>query len=94
MSDIEAASAIAATSKWWGHSLTIRGALLSAASAALPAIGAIVGLDLSGETLHQLGQQTVVVVQAVGGLAGMVLTVAGRVRASTQLERRTMQIQI
>lgn len=80
--------------KWWGHSLTIRGALLSAASAALPAVGAIVGIDLGGETIRQLGEQTVVVVQAVGGLAGMVMTIAGRVRATQQLERRNMQVRI
>ena len=80
--------------KWWGHSLTIRGALLSAASAALPAVGAIVGIDLNGETVRQLGEQTVAVVQAVGGLTGMVLTVAGRVRATQPLERRDMQVRI
>ena len=94
MSDNQAPSLSVAGSKWWGSSLTIQGALLSAASAALPAIGALLGLDLSSESLHQLGAQTVVVVQAAGGLAGMVMTVAGRLRASTRLERRTMQLQI
>lgn len=94
MSNDQPVHQAAAHSKWWGHSLTIQGALLSAASAALPALGAIAGLDLSGETLRQLGEQTVVVVQAVGGLAGMVMTVTGRLRATARLERRTMQLQI
>ncbi len=65
--------------KWWGNSLTIRGAILSAVSAALPALGMVIGID--GEALRALGEQTVTVVQAAGGLAGMVLTIAGRVRA-------------
>lgn len=83
-----------AGAKWWGNSLTIRGALLSAASAALPAVGALIGLDVNGETVRQLGEQTVTVVQAVGGLAGMVMTIAGRVRASQPLERRIMQVRV
>ena len=80
------------TAKWWGNSLTIRGALLSAASAALPAVAAIIGID--GETIRLLGEQTVVVVQAVGGLAGMALTVAGRVRTTVPLTRRTFTLQV
>ncbi len=83
-----------ATAKWWGHSLTIRGALVSAASAALPVVGAIVGIDLNGDTVRQLGEQTVAVVQAVGGLAGMVMTIAGRTRAALPLERRRVRILI
>lgn len=85
---------VSAAAKWWGHSLTIRGALISAASAALPVIGTIVGIDLSGETVRQLGEQTVAVVQAVGGLAGMVMTVAGRTRATLPLTRRSMSIRV
>ncbi len=80
--------------KWWGTSLTIRGALLSAVSAALPALGAVVGIDLSGESVRQLGEQTVVVVQAVGGLAGMLMTISGRLRATARLVRRDMQVRI
>ena len=82
------------TTKWWGNSLTIRGALLSAASAAFPVLGAVVGIDLSGETIRQLGEQTVVLVQAAGGLAGMAMTIAGRLRASTRLERRSFAVQV
>ena len=78
--------------KWWGASLTIRGALLSAASAVLPAVAAMVGID--GDAVRQLGEQTGTVVQAVGGLAGMVMTVAGRLRATQPLARRTMHLRV
>lgn len=71
--------------KWWGNSLTIRGAALSAVSAALPAIAGIAGIDLDGETVKSLGEHTVAIVQAVGGIAGMSMTVAGRLRAVAKL---------
>lgn len=82
------------TGKWWLNSLTIRGALLSAASAALPVVGAIAGIDLSSESVRQLGEQTVAVVQAVGGLADMMMTIAGRTRAAFPLERRSVRVLI
>ena len=82
------------TAKWWGASLTVRGALLSAASAALPALGAVVGIDLSSETVRQLGEHTVAVVQAVGGLAGTVMVISGRWRATSRLQRRDWNIRI
>ncbi len=80
--------------KWWGNSLTIRGALLSAASAAFPIFGTVVGIDLSGETIRQIGEQTVVLVQAAGGLAGMAMSIAGRLRATARLERRSFAVQL
>lgn len=76
-----------ASTKWWGSSLTIQGAFLSAASAALPLLGRIAGLDLDSESARQLGDQTVAVVQAVGGLAGMLMSITGRLRASTRISR-------
>lgn len=81
-------------SKWWLNSLTIRGALLSAASAALPVVGAVVGIDLGGETIKQLGQHTGAIVQAVGGLAGMAMTITGRLRATSRLERRSVEVRV
>lgn len=78
--------------KWWGNSLTIQGAMLSAVSAALPVLAAAVGID--GEQMRQLGEQTVAVVQAVGGLAGMAMTVKGRLRATLPLARRMLQVRI
>jgi hypothetical protein len=92
MTDVIQPAAPAA--KWWGNSLTIQGALISAASAALPVLGTIVGINLSGDTVRLLGEQTVAVVQAVGGLAGMLMTVSGRLRATTRLERRSMLVKV
>lgn len=80
--------------KWWGNSLTIQGALISAASAALPVLGAVVGIDLSSDTVRLLGAQTIAVAQAVGGLAGMLMTVTGRLRAATRLERRSVMVKV
>jgi hypothetical protein len=75
----------ATLTKWWGNSLTIRGAAISAASAALPVIAGIAGIDLDGETVKSLGEHTVAIAQAVGGIAGMSMTVAGRLRAVAKL---------
>lgn len=83
-----------AAPKWWGNSLTIHGALLSAASAMLPALAAVVGLDVTGETVRQIGEQTFTAVQAVGGLAGMVMTIAGRTRASQPLTLREVRMKL
>ena len=80
--------------KWWGESMTVWGALITAASTVLPALAPIVGLDISGEVIRQLGMQSVQVVQALGGLAGTFMTLYGRFRATTGLERRAVTLQL
>jgi lysozyme family protein len=77
--------------KWWGQSLTIWGALITGISTVLPLVGPLVGLDITSDLVHQLGDQVLAVVQAVGGLAGTVLTIYGRTRATTRLERLKLQ---
>jgi lysozyme family protein len=77
--------------KWWGQSLTIWGALITGMSTVLPLIGPLVGLDVTSDLVHQLGDQVVAVVQAVGGLAGTVLTIYGRTRATTRIEGLKLQ---
>jgi hypothetical protein len=79
--------------KWWGQSLTIWGALITGASAVLPLFGPLVGLDITSDLVRQLGDQVVGVAQAVGGLVGTVLTIYGRTRATTRLERRGLKLQ-
>jgi lysozyme family protein len=79
-------------SKWWGHSMTIWGAVITALSAVLPTIGPLIGLDIAPEVVRQLGDQMMLAAQAVGGLAGTILTVYGRVRATTTLERRQLNL--
>jgi hypothetical protein len=80
--------------KWWGQSMTVWGALITALSTVLPVLGPLLGLDITSDLVHQLGGQVVAVVQAVGGLAGTVLAIYGRTRATTRLERREVKIQL
>lgn len=79
------------STKWWGQSLTIWGTLITGLSAVLPLIGPLFGLDVTGELVRQLGDQVVIVAQAVGGLVGTILTIYGRTRASTPLGRLKVQ---
>lgn len=80
--------------KWWGESMTMWGALITAATTVLPVLGPIVGIDISGEMVRQLGTQGIQVAQALGGLAGTLLTVYGRVRATSRLGLKTVTVQI
>ncbi len=74
--------------KWWGNSITIWGAIVTALSTVLPTLGPLLGLDITADLIRQLGTDVVAVVQAVGGLIGTILAIYGRVRATTQIERR------
>lgn len=80
--------------KWWGQSMTIWGALLTALSTVLPLIGPLVGLDISAAMVRELGSQVVVVIQALGGLIGTVMTIYGRMRAVAPLTSRPMTLNI
>ncbi len=84
----------ATDSKWWGQSMTIWGALLTALSTVLPLLGPILGLDLTPELIQRLGQDIVLLAQALGGVIGTVLTILGRVRATTLLERRPVRLKL
>ena len=75
-------------SKWWGASLTIWGAVMTALSTVLPVVGPLVGLDIPPELIHQLGDEVILLAQAVAGLSGTILTIYGRARATTALRRR------
>jgi hypothetical protein len=88
----EPAAETPATGKWWGHSMTIWGAVITTLSTVLPAIGPLLGLDITPELARQLGDHVVLAVQAVGGLAGTILTIYGRARATTTLERRQLTL--
>ncbi len=81
-------------SKWWGHSMTIWGTLLTAASTVIPTIAPLFGLDITAELVEQIGRQIVQLVQALGGLIGILLTVYGRSRASSRIERRLVTVSI
>jgi hypothetical protein len=74
--------------KWWAASKTVWGALITALAALLPALAPLLGFTLPSELIHQLGEQVVLVMQALVALAGTILTIYGRVRATTPLARR------
>ncbi len=74
--------------------MTIWGALITALSTVLPALGPVIGIDLTGDLVQQVGEHIVETVQAVGGLIGTVMTIYGRVRASQPLAQREMTMKL
>jgi hypothetical protein len=60
----------------------------------LPALGPVIGVDITGELVREAGEGIVQTVQAVGGLLGTIMTIYGRVRASQPLERRDMTLKL
>lgn len=86
--------ATSTSGKWWAHSLTVWGAVITAASTVLPALGPLLGLDITSDLVQELGQGVVDVAQAVAGLAGIAMTVYGRTRANSTLERRKVTFQL
>lgn len=71
--------------KWWGRSMTIWGVVVTTLSAVVPIAARACGIDLPAQLVQDLGTQITVVLQAIGGLAGIVITIAGRVRATQPL---------
>ena len=82
------------TTKWWGNSVTIWGALITALSTVLPAVGPVIGIDITGDLVREAGEQLVETVQAIGGLIGIAMTIYGRVRANQPLERRDLTVKL
>ena len=80
--------------KWWGESITMWGVIVTTLSTVLPVIGPLVGLDISAEVVRQIGAQATAVIQAVGALAGTLLTIYGRSRAALPLVRREMRVRL
>ena len=86
-------AAIPAT-KWWGHSLTVWGAFVTAAAAILPTLGPLVGLDITSDAIRQLGSDAGSIVQALAAFAGTLMTIYGRARATVPLVRREMNVKL
>jgi hypothetical protein len=80
--------------KWWGHSLTIWGAVVTGLAAILPAIGPAVGVEISGDVVRSTGDQAASAAQAVIGLAGTLLAIFGRVRATRPLAQREVTVKL
>jgi len=73
--------------KWWGQSLTIWGTIITGLSTVLPIIGPLIGLNVSGALIVQFGDQITHVLQALGGIAGTLMAIAGRFRAVAPLQQ-------
>ena len=80
--------------KWWAHSLTIWGALITALSTVLPALLPLIGINLPPEVARLLGDAVLQFGQAAAGLAGTILTIYGRGRAAAPLERRPVTLNV
>lgn len=80
--------------KWWAHSKTIWGALITAAAAILPALGPLIGINLPGDVIRQAGEQLFSAAQVLGALFGTLLAIYGRVSAVERLTRRDVNVRI
>ena len=80
--------------KWWAQSVTIWGVIITTLATVLPTLGPLFGLDITAELIRQLGDQIVVIAQALGGLIGTILTIWGRARATTSLERKQLTMNL
>lgn len=72
-------------SKWWAHSKTLWGTLITAAATVIPALGPALGVVLPADIIQTFGDQAVTAVQALAGLFGTVLAIYGRLKADTPL---------
>jgi hypothetical protein len=54
----------------------------------------LLGFDLTPEIIKQLGDQVLATAQAVAGLAGTILAILGRVRATQPLMRRHIAVSL
>lgn len=83
-----------AVPKWWGESLTVWGAFITAAATVLPIIGQLMGLQITGDLVRQIGSDVFTALQILGGVVGTLMTLYGRARASQPLERRPVQLML
>lgn len=80
--------------KWWGHSVTIWGVVITTLTTVAPALGPLIGVEIPAEVVQQVGDHAIQIVQGIGGLIGIVMTVYGRARASAGLARREMRVKL
>lgn len=78
--------------KWWGQSMTIWGTLITAVATVAPVLGPVIGIEISPDTVRQLGGQSADVVRGLAGLAGTIMALYGRSRAAQPLMRRDFSV--
>ena len=76
--------------KWWTQSMTIWGAIVTALTTVVPVIGPLLGFDISGDMVAQFGEEIARIIQATGGVIGTIMTIYGRLRSETSLQRRKL----
>lgn len=81
-----------AHTKWWLQSKTVWGALISALATFVPVLGALLGIDLSGDVVRQAGEQAMGALQAITALVGTLLTIYGRFKADGPLSRKFLSL--
>jgi uncharacterized protein (TIGR02594 family) len=94
MTTTSVSPSINAEPKWWGQSLTIWGSIVTGLATVLPIIGPLVGLQISADVVHQLGDGVIHVGQALAGVIGIVMTIYGRSRAMQPLVRRDFMVKL
>lgn len=77
----------AETKSWW-QSMTIWGTVLTAITTVLPLVGVALGVAITPDIADRIGQDIVLVVQALGGLIGTLMALFGRARATALLQTR------
>ncbi len=75
--------------KGWWQSMTIWGTLLTAITTVLPLMGVVLGFSITPELAEQIGQDIVLVIQAIGGLIGTLMALFGGARATTLFQARS-----
>ncbi len=75
--------------KGWWSSMTIWGTLLTAITTVLPIFGVLIGISITPDVAERLGQDIVLVVQALGGLIGTIMALLGGSRAVALLHTKT-----
>lgn len=84
----------AVPAKWWGQSMTIWGAVITSLATVVPALGPLIGVDITGDLVRDAGAHMVSAVQALAGLFGTLMTIYGRIRASQPLARRAVSLRV
>ncbi|MEL6287245.1 MAG: TIGR02594 family protein [Pseudomonadota bacterium] len=80
--------------KWWAESLTLWGTFITALATVLPIVAPLLGLDITSAMVEQFGDAVATLIQAVGGVVGTALAIFGRLRATTALSQKLVQVKL
>ena len=80
--------------KWWPQSKTVWGTLITLVTTVLPVLGPLIGINISADMIKVLGDQAIVVVQALAGLFGTLLALYGRAQATGPLIRQNVSLRM